>query len=65
MSHINMYYQGNVNTEILIKKPARHEKELRIAFIVEIRDVIKFLRQIDETIIASRKGRQRLLSVCV
>ena len=29
------------------KKTARHEKELRIAFIVEIRDVIKFLRQID------------------
>ena len=57
MLHINMYYQGNVNTEILIKKTARHEKELRTAFIVEIRDVIKFLRQVDELLPLVRGGR--------
>ena len=52
-----MYYQGNVNTEILIKKTTRHEKELRTAFIVEIRDVIKFLRQVDELLPLVRGGR--------
>ena len=57
MLHINMYYQGNVNTEILIKKTTRHEKELRTAFIVEIRDVIKFLRQVDELLPLVRGGR--------
>ena len=57
MLHINMYCQGNVNTEILIKKTARHEKELRTAFIVEIRDVIKFLRQVDELLPLVRGGR--------
>ena len=52
-----MYYQGNVNTEILIKKTARHEKELRTAFIVEIRDVIKCLRQVDALLPLVRGGR--------
>ena len=46
------------------KKTARHEKELRTAFIVEIRDVIKFLRQVDELLPLVRGGRDCWVCVC-